>query len=76
VRFGVDLPSLVSPRLIIYDIAGRRVRTLAEGQAIQGRHEFQWDCRDLQGAPVASGVYFARLTNVGAPQVLHVPVVR
>jgi hypothetical protein len=76
VRFEVDLPSLVSPRLIIYDIAGRRVRTLAEGQAMQGRHEFQWDCRDLQGAPVASGVYFARLTNAGAPQVLHVPVVR
>ena len=76
VRFGVDLPGLVSPRLIIYDIAGRRVRTLADGQAMQGRREFQWDCRDSQGAPVASGVYFARLTNAGVPQVLHVPVVR
>lgn len=76
VRFVVDLPSLMSPCLTVYDLAGRRLRTLAEGQLMQGRHEFRWDCRDAQGASVQSGVYFARLTNAGAPQVLHVPVVR
>jgi len=76
VRFLVELPAPASPCVSIYDVAGRRLRVLADSHVTQGRHELVWDCRNTQGAVVSSGVYFARLTNVGAPRTLHVPVVR
>jgi hypothetical protein len=44
----------------IFDILGRRVRTLVEDQFAAGTHEFAWDGRDDSGRPAASGVYFAR----------------
>lgn len=53
--------------LAVYDVAGRRVRTLAAGEARgAGRHEAFWDGRDTSGRSVPSGVYFARLSVVGA----------
>lgn len=76
IRFVLDSPAPITPRLVVYDLAGRRVRTLADGRALQGRQEIRWDGRDGQGTRVATGMYFARLTGAGAPQVLRVPVVR
>lgn len=46
----------------IFDAQGRRVRTLVEGDQSAGDHGVVWDGRDETGAPVGSGVYFARLT--------------
>ena len=48
-------------RLDLYDIAGRRVRTLLAEALAAGRHEVRWNGVDQSGRPVASGVYFARL---------------
>ncbi len=45
----------------IYDLCGRRVRTLLTGQCPAGSHETVWDGRDQTGAPLAAGVYFCRL---------------
>ena len=47
--------------LVVHDVQGRRVRTLALGLTTSGRHVIQWDGRDDGGRPVACGVYFARL---------------
>jgi subtilisin family serine protease len=44
----------------IYDIAGRKVRTLWEGPMDAGRHRLDWDGTDEAGQPVASGLYFIR----------------
>ncbi|RMF58143.1 MAG: T9SS C-terminal target domain-containing protein [Calditrichaeota bacterium] len=49
--------------LHIFDVNGRRVRTLAEGEFAAGNHRVVWDGRDDNGVPVASGVYFYRLTT-------------
>jgi len=50
----------------IFDIAGRRVRSLVSGTAGPGTYRVQWDRRDEGGQGVAPGVYFARLrTDVG-----------
>jgi len=76
VRFEIESPAWVTPRLVVYDLAGRRVMTLTDGRALQGRQEMQWDCRDEQGVRVPTGMYFARLTGAGEPRVLRVPVVR
>ena len=76
VQFALETPTRTAPRLVLYDLAGRRVRTLSDGRSILGRQEYRWDCRNAQGSRVASGVYFARLTGCGSQRVLRVAVVR
>lgn len=75
-RFALETPTKATPRLIVYDVTGRRVRTLLEGRTVQGRQEVSWDCSDSHGSAVPSGVYFAHLTGVGTPRVLRVAVLR
>jgi len=50
-------------RLDIYNVRGQRVNTLQNGLLAKGRHTFEWNGRDEQGSPVASGVYFSRLVT-------------
>ncbi|MFH1567464.1 MAG: FlgD immunoglobulin-like domain containing protein, partial [Gemmatimonadota bacterium] len=52
--------------LAIYDVLGRRVRSLARGPREAGAHRLTWDGRDDRGLPVGSGVYFCRLVAPGA----------
>jgi hypothetical protein len=47
--------------LFIYDVLGRRVRTLASGEHEAKRHSVRWDGRDDDGRSVGSGVYFYQL---------------
>jgi hypothetical protein len=47
--------------IAVFDLMGRRVRTLLSGKALKGNHEARWDGRDGAGRPVAGGVYFVRL---------------
>ncbi len=56
-----DLPAACRVRLDVYDVAGRKVRTLADGRRDPGRFEAIWNGRDDDGRSVASGVYFVRL---------------
>jgi hypothetical protein len=48
--------------LRIYDASGRLVRTLVDGHEPSGARGVSWDGRDDQGRPLASGIYFYRLT--------------
>ncbi len=48
-------------QLEVYDLAGRRVRTLFDGWLPAVVHEEIWDGRDDGGRPVPSGVYYCRL---------------
>ncbi len=48
--------------LTIYDIRGRKVRTLAAGMRTPGNYTENWDGTDAFGGPVSSGVYFYRLS--------------
>lgn len=58
--WSLDRPSQVN--LAIYDVAGRRVRTLIDGAQKPAKHfQVRWDGRDSDARPVASGMYFARL---------------
>jgi immune inhibitor A len=52
-----------SVELNVYDILGRHVVTLADGAEEAGVHSVNWNGADRTGAPVASGVYFARLVT-------------
>jgi len=48
--------------ITIYDLAGRKVRTVAAAAASPGRHEVTWNLADDAGRDVAPGVYLYRLS--------------
>jgi len=52
----------------IFDVGGRRIRTLVSQTYGAGSHVAGWDGRDNSGRDVASGVYFYRLTAGGASE--------
>ena len=54
--------------LTLYDVRGRKVRTLVDGNHQQGTFTTTWDGRDDQGRRVASGVYFCRMTMEGTAE--------
>jgi len=58
---GYSLEVDAHTELAVFDLAGRRVRTLVSGDVSAGEHEVTWDGLDARGAPVASGVYFYSL---------------
>ncbi len=65
-RLSFTLPAQDRVWLEIFDVRGRRVRSLAAGKALgAGLHTRRWDGRDEQGQALAAGVYFARLRGGG-----------
>jgi hypothetical protein len=57
--FRFDLADEGHVVLRIYDVSGRRVRTLLNGFRTRDRHSVIWDGLDDTGTPAASGVYYA-----------------
>jgi len=49
--------------LAVYGVDGRHVVTLAAGYHDRGRHAVSWNGADAQGRPLASGLWFARLSG-------------
>jgi hypothetical protein len=47
--------------LAVYDLAGRRLRTIENGLARPGRQSAVWDLRDSADHLAGAGVYFLRL---------------
>jgi WD40 repeat protein len=60
-RIRFTLPEDGHANLTIYDVAGRRVRTLVDDKRRANHYDVVWDGRDHKGQTVASGVYFYRL---------------
>ena len=46
----------------IYDVLGRKVRSISNRVFSSGTHDLLWDSRDQSGSLVTSGVYFLRLS--------------
>lgn len=69
---GLDKADAVAVELLLYDVAGRLVRTVPADAGGQ----FVWDQRDRQGRPVASGTYHGRLAHAGREYRVRVAVVR
>jgi hypothetical protein len=49
-------------QLIIYDVNGRKVRTLVDGPQKAGPQSLVWDGTDDAGHRVSSGIYWSKLT--------------
>jgi hypothetical protein len=62
IAFSLPVGVSGSYSLEIYDLAGRKVRTLEAGAAAPGRREVVWNLADDAGREVAPGVYLYRLS--------------
>jgi hypothetical protein len=63
IRFS--LPRTTEVSLKVYDLAGRVVRTLVDGELQGGEHTAVWRGEDDAGARASSGLYVYRLTAGG-----------
>jgi len=53
----------LNTEVAIFDVLGRKVRTVANGRYADAVGRATWDGRDERGERVASGVYFIRATT-------------
>lgn len=76
VRIAFWMPAAGAVSVVIYDPAGRLVRTLPVGDQPAGRCAVTWDGRDEAGAEVASGSYLYRVVAGADAAVGKVALVR
>lgn len=74
IRFEMADPGRA--QVSVYDVAGRRVRTLVDGEFAVGVHEARWDGRSSDGSPVSSGVYYVVYTGNGNTTRLKLTLVK
>ena len=70
-RIGFAMPEAGAARVAVYDVRGRQVAVLADGEVAAGRHE-----ATLDGGALAAGVYVVRLEALGQVIVRQAVVVR
>lgn len=75
-RIGFELDRGGHVRLTIFDVAGRKVRTLLDETAGRGQHTAEWDGRDDRGRNVVDGLYFYRLDVDGVRLVRRLVIAR
>jgi len=75
-QISYTLPSAGEARLQIFDLTGRVVNTLAEGDQVPGLHTLIWNTDDHNGHLVPDGVYFYRLTTPEGSKVRSCVVMR
>jgi hypothetical protein len=60
-KISYYLPRACQVSLSIYNVLGRRVKTLFDGHQEAGMQTLLWDGRDDDGEQLSSGIYFYRL---------------
>ena len=64
-RLSLMLSREGTARVVVYDVSGRALRTLADGWQSAGTHRLVWDGLDEGGAVVPAGLYFVRAEVAG-----------
>ncbi|GAB4374280.1 MAG: exo-alpha-sialidase [Calditrichia bacterium] len=64
-RINYYIPYSSVIKLTVYDILGRTVISLAEGNHEKGWYQLEWNGKDRQGRPVSSGTYIYSLEGDG-----------
>lgn len=78
VSLALDVPAAMAGQayeVVMFDMAGRRVRTIESGLATPGRTVVRWNLRDARGERVRPGSYWARITAGGVRRAQAVIVV-
>ncbi|MEZ4702814.1 MAG: PKD domain-containing protein [Rhodothermales bacterium] len=74
IRFA--LPEAAQVRLTVYDMLGREVARVFDGELPAGRHEASWNGRTDAGATVSSGAYLLRMSAGSFSAVQRMVVVK
>jgi hypothetical protein len=61
-RISFTIPQSGHVQLQIFNVSGRKVKTLVDENMSAGEHTIEWNATDDSGDKVATGVYFYRLT--------------
>ncbi len=75
-HFQNDMPARMRASIVVYDVMGRRVRSLIDRVMAPGSSEVTWDGQDQEGLRVGTGMYFVRMVAGGTSHVVRVPLVR
>ncbi|MEO0138184.1 MAG: S8 family serine peptidase, partial [candidate division WOR-3 bacterium] len=67
IRYSVPEP--VRVEFLVYDVMGRKVRTLIDKDVKPGEYELIWDSKDDAGRQLGAGVYFVKLAADGFDKV-------
>jgi hypothetical protein len=62
-NIGYDIPKKGHVSILIYDMLGNRVKTLANGIQEAGNTSIIWNGRDDGGEPVSTGVYIYKIQS-------------
>ena len=68
--FRYVLPEATHVQAVIYDLLGRRVRTLVDSRQPRGENQLTWDGTGASSQPLASGLYLVRW-QIGDTQRVH-----
>jgi hypothetical protein len=74
IGFSVPAQGMVS--IEAYDLSGRVVSRVFQGELAAGAHEMLWDLSGLTGAPLPSGIYWLRLSAQGGTAAAQAVVLR
>jgi hypothetical protein len=74
ISFDLDGPGPAS--VLVYDAAGRLVRTLVDEEMIAGGRDVIWDGRTEDGQAVSAGFYFVRVAQRGGTSLHKVLLLR
>lgn len=74
IKCGLPHPSIVT--IEVYDLAGRRIRTIHDGLLNAGFHHLTWDGSNDTGRDVSAGVYYVKMTAGGFEKVTRVARMR
>ena len=61
-KIAFELPKASHVKLVIYDVVGREVAQIADGDYPAGYSELTWNGMNMNGQQVSSGVYFYRIS--------------
>ena len=67
-----DVPRKGKVKLVIYNLMGREIVTLFEGNALPGKYNLTWDGRDNSGNPVTSGMYIGKAYHPGGNEKIKI----
>ena len=73
-QIRVDAPAGEAVRVEIFDVAGRKVRSLVDAAATTSTIALTWDGRDDSGTELSAGIYYCRI-RAGAESLCR-PIVR
>ncbi len=76
VRMTIDLPETGEVTADVYDIRGRRIKSLMHRNVTSGSHIITWDGRHERGHVAPSGTYFISIKNSGETVIRKVSLVK